>query len=121
MSESSTQIHRTPALKALREVIERWRDLSLPWGPIGGVGFELATGRQVTTEASDLDLGIGCQQGRAPACFCSIALPFTPACCGSPGKENVLRESHTATNDLRWKCERTSHAHQGSSCARSDK
>ena len=59
MSESSTQIHRTPALKALREVIERWRDLSLPWGPVGGVGFELATGRQVTTEASDLDLAIG--------------------------------------------------------------
>ena len=55
---SSTHIDRTPALKALREVIESWRDLSLPWGPTGSVGFELATGHPVTTEASDLDLAV---------------------------------------------------------------
>ncbi len=55
---SSTHIDRTPALKALREVIESWRDLTLPWGPTGSVGFELATGRPVTTEGSDLDLVI---------------------------------------------------------------
>jgi phosphoribosyl-dephospho-CoA transferase len=58
MNQSSTQIHRTPALKVLQEVIERWLGLSLPWGPTGSVGFELATGRQVTTEMSDLDLAI---------------------------------------------------------------
>jgi phosphoribosyl-dephospho-CoA transferase len=59
IARSSTQIHRTPALNALWEVIERWRDLSLPWGPTGSVGFELATRLQVTTDASDLDLAIG--------------------------------------------------------------
>jgi phosphoribosyl-dephospho-CoA transferase len=35
---------------------ERWADSALPWGPAGSVGFELASGRKVTTEASDLDL-----------------------------------------------------------------
>jgi phosphoribosyl-dephospho-CoA transferase len=49
----------TPAMKVLQEVIDRWRDLTLPWGPTGSVGFELATGRQVTSEASDLDIAIG--------------------------------------------------------------
>jgi phosphoribosyl-dephospho-CoA transferase len=58
MSQSPTHIHRTRALKALQEVIERWQGLSLPWGPTGSVGFELASGRQVTTETSDLDLAI---------------------------------------------------------------
>jgi phosphoribosyl-dephospho-CoA transferase len=49
---------RTPALRALQEMSERWADLALPWGPAGSVGFELASGRKVTTEASDLDLVI---------------------------------------------------------------
>src|SRR5580692_916399 len=49
---------RTTALQALLDVIERWQGLSLPWGPTGSVGFELATGRPVTTEASDLDLAV---------------------------------------------------------------
>jgi phosphoribosyl-dephospho-CoA transferase len=51
-----------PAIKVLREVIPRWNDLALPWGPTGSVGFELATGSQVTSDASDLDIAI-----RAPA------------------------------------------------------
>ena len=51
-------VQRTPALGALQEVRERWVDLTLPWGPAGSVGFELASGRKVTTEASDLDLVI---------------------------------------------------------------
>lgn len=53
---SSTRVLRTPALKAICELSERWSDLVLPWGTAGSVGFELATGRQVTTETSDLDL-----------------------------------------------------------------
>jgi phosphoribosyl-dephospho-CoA transferase len=55
---SSARIPRTPALKVLQEVIERWRDLTVPWGPIGSVGFELASGRQVSTEVSDLDIAV---------------------------------------------------------------
>jgi phosphoribosyl-dephospho-CoA transferase len=49
---------RTPALIALQRLRERWRNLALPWGPVGSVGFELATGRCVTTAASDLDIAI---------------------------------------------------------------
>jgi phosphoribosyl-dephospho-CoA transferase len=41
---------------------QRWADLTLPWGPAGGVGFELTTGLPVTTEASDLDLVIRASQ-----------------------------------------------------------
>ena len=37
-------------------MVQRWADLTLPWGPGGSVGFELASGRPVTREASDLDL-----------------------------------------------------------------
>ena len=58
LSRTSAHIRRTPALQALQEVIERWQGLTLPWGPTGSVGFELATRHQVTTEASDLDLAI---------------------------------------------------------------
>ena len=41
---------------------ERWAGLSLRWGPAGSVGFELASGLRVTTEASDLDLVIRAPQ-----------------------------------------------------------
>lgn len=59
---SAILIARTPAIKMLREVIERWDDFSFQWGPTGSVGFELASGSHVTTELSDLDIAI-----RAPS------------------------------------------------------
>jgi len=59
---TSSDVQRTPALRALHAMSERWADLALPWGPGGSVGFELASGRKVTTEASDLDLVIRAQQ-----------------------------------------------------------
>jgi phosphoribosyl-dephospho-CoA transferase len=43
-------------------MIARWADLPLPWGPGGSVGFEIASGRKVTTDSSDLDLVIRAQQ-----------------------------------------------------------
>jgi phosphoribosyl-dephospho-CoA transferase len=55
---NSNDTRRTPALRALQQMSNRWADLGLPWGPGGSVGFELASGRQVTTERSDLDLVI---------------------------------------------------------------
>jgi phosphoribosyl-dephospho-CoA transferase len=55
---TSNGVRRTPALRALQEMSERWADLTLPWGPGGSVGYELASGRKVTTAASDLDLVI---------------------------------------------------------------
>ncbi|HZP06287.1 MAG TPA: malonate decarboxylase holo-ACP synthase [Terracidiphilus sp.] len=41
---------------ALESIAERWK--SITWGPVGSVGFELATGVSVTTNESDLDLVI---------------------------------------------------------------
>jgi phosphoribosyl-dephospho-CoA transferase len=55
-SRSSKLVLRTPALQALRQMDERWGDLSLFWGPAGSVGFELASGQLSTNESSDLDL-----------------------------------------------------------------
>jgi phosphoribosyl-dephospho-CoA transferase len=49
-------------LRTLHEIRERWADLALSWGPAGSVGFELATGRRVTNEESDLDLVVRAPQ-----------------------------------------------------------
>jgi phosphoribosyl-dephospho-CoA transferase len=62
LTRASSWIPRTPALKVLQVVIERWWDFTLPWGPTGSVGFELATGSLVTTETSDLDIAIRAPQ-----------------------------------------------------------
>lgn len=47
-----------PAIEALRYAEERLRPLTLEWGPVGSVGYELATGLSVTRLESDLDLVI---------------------------------------------------------------
>ncbi len=45
-----------PALRSLEAVAPVLIATSLPWGPTGSVGFQLATGIAVLHEASDLDL-----------------------------------------------------------------
>jgi phosphoribosyl-dephospho-CoA transferase len=45
-----------PAFRVLEQVRERWRNLSIPWGPGGSAAFELATGLPIATPRSDLDL-----------------------------------------------------------------
>ena len=62
MTHSSAFMRRAPAIRVLPELVDKWCDLALPWGPTGSVGFELATGRRVTTDFSDLDITI-----RAPS------------------------------------------------------
>jgi phosphoribosyl-dephospho-CoA transferase len=57
-AQSSDLSPRTPPFTTLQQLIERWRGLALPWGPIGSLGFELATGCPVTTSRSDLDIAI---------------------------------------------------------------
>jgi phosphoribosyl-dephospho-CoA transferase len=47
-----------PALAALVWLEARLDNLQLDWGPVGSVGFELATGRQVISVTSDLDLAL---------------------------------------------------------------
>jgi phosphoribosyl-dephospho-CoA transferase len=46
----------TLAIRVLDDMVQMWSDLALVWGPIGSVGYELATGEPVTTDTSDLDL-----------------------------------------------------------------
>jgi phosphoribosyl-dephospho-CoA transferase len=58
VASSSAPSLQTPPFKALQQLIERWRDLALPWGPTGSLGFELATGCPVTNSSSDLDIAI---------------------------------------------------------------
>jgi phosphoribosyl-dephospho-CoA transferase len=59
---TSTHLNRTPPIQLLEKVIERWQGLALPWGPTGSVGLELASGYQVTTPLSDLDIAIRAPQ-----------------------------------------------------------
>jgi phosphoribosyl-dephospho-CoA transferase len=47
-----------PALAALSWLEGQLDKSELDWGPVGSVGFELATGRQVVTETSDLDIAV---------------------------------------------------------------
>ena len=54
----ATRSAAIPALRSLPLLAERWCEFDAPWGPGGSVGFELATGRHVTTPESDLDVVI---------------------------------------------------------------
>src|ERR1700688_1140259 len=45
-----------PAIQALPCIEEMLRASDLHWGPVGSIGFELATGIQVAHPTSDLDL-----------------------------------------------------------------
>ena len=47
-----------PALAALCWLEGQLNQSGLDWGPVGSVGFELATGKQVVTTTSDLDLAL---------------------------------------------------------------
>jgi phosphoribosyl-dephospho-CoA transferase len=54
----STMSDQLPVRRALRALMKAWRWLTYPWGPAGSLGFEVATGKQTTTMASDLDVVI---------------------------------------------------------------
>jgi phosphoribosyl-dephospho-CoA transferase len=47
-----------PAFAALSWLEEQLDKSKLDWGPVGSVGFELATGQQVVSETSDLDIAL---------------------------------------------------------------
>jgi phosphoribosyl-dephospho-CoA transferase len=47
-----------PALEALSWLEGQLDQSELDWGPVGSVGFELATGQKVVTGASDLDIAL---------------------------------------------------------------
>jgi phosphoribosyl-dephospho-CoA transferase len=93
-----------PALKTLALVEKELAEIDLSWGPVGSVGFELATGDRVTTETSDLDLALFASQRitRPIARDLWDTLSSLPAkvdvrvetpCCGFSLEEYALRRS----------------------------
>jgi phosphoribosyl-dephospho-CoA transferase len=93
-----------PALKALALVEKELANIDLSWGPIGSVGFELATEDRVTTEGSDLDLALFATQKITYATARNLwdTLSSLPAkvdarvetsCCGFSLEEYALRRS----------------------------
>ncbi len=53
---STARLSLIPALQALVRLPGVLRHTGLAWGPVGSAGFELATGVQVMTPTSDIDL-----------------------------------------------------------------
>jgi phosphoribosyl-dephospho-CoA transferase len=49
-------ITHLPALRSLVSLRKRWTGLGFPWGPIGSVALELATGSDRVNALSDLDI-----------------------------------------------------------------
>lgn len=61
-SSPAARLEAIPALTTLALLKDRWMSVGLLWGPGGSVGFELATGRNVTSVSSDLDIVIRAPQ-----------------------------------------------------------
>ncbi|NYF79563.1 phosphoribosyl-dephospho-CoA transferase [Granulicella arctica] len=71
-----------PSFEALRLLQRRWTGMELEWGPVGSVGFELATGVEAVSPESDLDLLIQAPQPFSRAFArelieCGATLPAT--------------------------------------------
>ncbi|MDB6127563.1 MAG: phosphoribosyl-dephospho-coA transferase [Verrucomicrobia bacterium] len=60
--EASPRRAEIPALRALGDLATELDGSGCAWGPVGSVGFELATGRPTATPTSDLDLVLYCPQ-----------------------------------------------------------
>ena len=58
-----------PLLHALEMVCEFSKRNHLVWGPIGSVGYQLATGMPVTSATSDLDMLVRCDASLSRACL----------------------------------------------------
>jgi len=61
---SPRRLAASPALAAAAALDARWRSeaAGAAWGPTGGVGFELASGRPTVSPTSDLDAIVRCPQ-----------------------------------------------------------
>lgn len=68
----STGTERTAPLETLLKVRPVLDTTACPWGPVGSVGFEKATGQPVTTAASDLDLVIRTERLPTARWACSL-------------------------------------------------
>jgi phosphoribosyl-dephospho-CoA transferase len=62
-----------PPLASLDAVADAMAALDLRWGPVGSVGFELATGVACVREVSDLDVVVRLAAARSREELCSLA------------------------------------------------
>jgi phosphoribosyl-dephospho-CoA transferase len=60
-------------LSALAVAADRFDFLSLKWGPIGGIGFDLRTGRPVLRPGSDVDVLLRTCNGPVEAVAAAVA------------------------------------------------
>lgn len=70
-----------PCLDALAALAPRLAALGLAWGPIGGVGFQLASGLPVLRDTSDLDLLVRAPGPLAPAVVTALDAMQRDAAC----------------------------------------
>ncbi|WP_454684200.1 malonate decarboxylase holo-ACP synthase [Ancylobacter moscoviensis] len=88
-----------PALRALAALAPRLDATGLVWGVAGGAGFELATGRPVLREASDLDIVLRASFPlpvdalRQAAVACEAALPPVPPAARVNARVDALVET----------------------------
>ena len=83
---------RLPALVALFWLelqLDKLDKSQLDWGPVGSVGFELATGRQVITATSDLDIALFAPSRFTHATACDLWSVMSAA----PAKVDVRVET----------------------------
>jgi phosphoribosyl-dephospho-CoA transferase len=69
IAQTKTQ---TPAAATLQQACAIMDETALAWGPVGSVGFELATGTPATRSTSDLDLIV--RTDEVPACAWASSL-----------------------------------------------
>ncbi|TDD47525.1 malonate decarboxylase holo-ACP synthase [Nonomuraea terrae] len=90
---------RLPHLAATLSAVARLLDGVAVWGPTGGVGFELATGRSATHAASDLDVLV-----RAPYRWDqAVATRLAEAFAALPARVDCLLETpRGGVNLVEW-------------------
>ena len=86
---SSGVVRDLPALAALREMERRWESSGWVWGPVGSVGFEIASGVQVVTGTSDLDMIVRADE-RMPF---ELLRKIGDGCCDLPCRADVQVET----------------------------
>lgn len=70
-----------PAIQALEDVAVILAQAGYPWGPVGSVGFELATGRPATSITSDLDILLRCARKLSVGAARQLEMELRSALC----------------------------------------
>ncbi len=92
---SPQRLATTPALAAAAALEARWRadGAPAPWGPTGGVGFELASGQPTASPSSDLDAILRCPEPVSIATARAWSKTFDAAVSPTSARWDVLLET----------------------------